>query len=159
MKKYSIELKWALAFAGMSLIWMALERMVGLHDTHIDKHAVYTNFIAIPAITIYVLALLDKRKNFYGGKMSYMEGFVSGMIVTLIVTILSPLTQIITSLIITPYYFENAIQYAVSNEKSTLAAAEDYFNLKSYIIQGLIGAPIMGLITTAVVAFFTKNSK
>jgi hypothetical protein len=159
MKKYSIELKWALAFAGMSLVWMALERMVGLHDTHIDKHAVYTNFVAIPAITIYVLALLDKRKNFYGGKMSYMEGFVSGMIVTLIVTILSPLTQMITSLIITPYYFDNAIQYAVSNDKSTQAAAEDYFNLKSYIIQGLVGAPIMGLITTAVVAFFTKNSK
>lgn len=159
MKKYSIELKWALAFAGMSLVWMALERMVGLHDTHIDKHAVYTNLIAIPAITIYVLALLDKRKNYYGGKMTYMEGFVSGMVVTLIVTIISPLTQLITSSIITPYYFENAIQYAVSNNKSTLAAAEDYFNLKSYIIQGLIGAPIMGLITTAIVAFFTKNSK
>ncbi|EMS33625.1 Hypothetical protein C943_04504 [Mariniradius saccharolyticus AK6] len=159
MKKYSIELKWALAFAGMSLVWMALERMVGLHDTHIDKHAVYTNFIAIPAITVYVLALLDKRKNYYGGKMTYMEGFVAGMVVTLIVTIISPLTQLITSSIITPYYFENAIQYAVSNDKSTLAAAEDYFNLKSYIIQGLIGAPIMGLITTAIVAFFTKNSK
>lgn len=159
MKKYSIELKWALAFAGMSLVWMALERMVGLHDTHIDKHAVYTNLIAIPAITIYVLALLDKRKNYYGGKMTYMEGFVSGMVVTLIVTVLSPLTQIITSLVITPYYFDNAIQYAVSNGKSTPAAAQDYFNLKSYIIQGLIGAPIMGLITTAIVAFFTKNSK
>lgn len=159
MKKYSIELKWALAFAGMSLVWMALERMVGLHNTHIDKHAVYTNLIAIPAISIYVLALLDKRKNYYGGKMTYMEGFVSGMVVTLIVTIISPLTQLITSSIITPYYFENAIQYAVSNDKSTLAAAEDYFNLKSYIIQGLIGAPIMGLITTAIVAFFTKNSK
>lgn len=159
MKKYSIELKWALAFAGMSLVWMALERMVGLHDTHIDKHAVYTNLIAIPAISIYVLALLDKRKNYYGGKMTYMEGFVSGMVVTLIVTIISPLTQLITSSIITPYYFENAIQYAVSNDKSTLAAAEDYFNLKSYIIQGLMGAPIMGLITTAVVAFFTKNAK
>ena len=159
MKKYKIEIKWAFAFVGMSLAWMALERMVGLHDTHIGKHPIYTNLVAIPAIAIYVLALLDKRKNYYGGKMTYMEGFVSGMILTLIVTVLSPLTQLITSLVITPFYFDNAIQYAVSNGKSTPAAAQDYFNLKSYIIQGLIGAPVMGLITTAVVAFFTKNTR
>lgn len=158
MKKYNIELKWAFAFAAMSLIWMALERMVGLHDTHIDKHEVYTNFVAIPAIAIYVFALLDKRKNFYGGTMSYLQGFVSGIIITLIVTILSPLTQLITSYIITPHYFDNVIQYAVSNGKLTQSGAGDYFNVKNYIILGLIGAPVMGFVTTAVVAFFTRKS-
>ena len=39
--------------------------------THIDKHVVYTNFYALPAILVYVFALLDKRKNFYNGKMTY----------------------------------------------------------------------------------------
>ena len=158
MKKYSIELKWALVFVGMSLAWMGLERLFGLHDTYIDRHATFTNFVAIPAIAIFVLALLDKRENYYGGIMTYMQGFVSGMIITLIVTILSPITQLITSLVITPHYFDNAIQYAVSEGKSTQANAEAYFNLNSYIFQGLIGAPIMGFITTVIVAFFTKKS-
>ena len=158
MKNIKIEIKWAIIFALMTLLWMVLERSVGLHDTQIDKHAVYTNFIAIPAISVYVFALLDKRKNFYHGKMTYLQGFICGLIITLFVTVLSPLTQYITSTIITPDYFENAIAYGVSTGKITPEAAEDYFNLENYIIQGLIGAPFMGLITTALVAIFTKKN-
>lgn len=157
MKNIKIEIKWAIIFALMTLLWMVLERSVGLHDTHIDKHAVYTNFIAIPAISVYVFALLDKRKNFYHGKMTYLQGFICGLIITLFVTGLSPLTQYITSTIITPDYFENAIAYGVSAGKITPESAEDYFNLENYIIQGLIGAPFMGLITTALVAIFTRK--
>lgn len=158
LKNYRIEIKWAFIFIGMMLLWMVLERLSGLHSTHIDKHPIFTNFIAIPAIAIYVFALRDKRKNFYGGNMTYMQGFISGLIITLIVSLLSPLTQVITSLLITPEFFENAINYAVSNGKMDQSAAEKYFNLNSYILQGLIGAPIMGIVTTAIVAIFTKRN-
>lgn len=157
MSKIKIEIKWALIFVLMTLIWIFLERLAGLHDTNIDKHPIFTNFIAIPAIAIYIFALLDKRKNFYKGVMSYKQGFVSGLMITLIVTILSPLTQYITSTFITPDYFTNATKYAVENKLLSLQEAEGYFNLQSYIIQGLIGAPLMGIITSAIVAFFTKS--
>ena len=159
MKNIRIEIKWALIFAAMSLTWMLIEKLAGLHDAHIDKHPIYTNFIAIPAIAVYVLALNDKRKNFYGGSMSYKQGFISGLILTLFVTLLSPLTQYITSTIITPDFFANAIEYAVSNSKTSREAAEAYFSLKNYIVQGLIGAPVMGIITTAIVAIFTRGRK
>ncbi|WP_373497448.1 DUF4199 domain-containing protein [Aquiflexum sp.] len=157
MKNLKIEIKWAIIFVLMMLVWMSLERLFGLHDTYIEKHPVFTNFVAIPAIAIYVLALLDKRDNFYQGKMTYLQGLVCGLIITMIVTIFSPLTQVITSLVITPHYFQNAIDYAVTEGKMTQAAAEEYFNLKNYIIQGLIGAPIMGLLTSIVVAIFTRK--
>ncbi len=157
IKNYRIEIKWAIIFIGMMLLWMVLERLAGLHSTHIDKHPVFTNFIAIPAIAVYVFALLDKRKNFYGGNTTYMQGFISGLIITLIVTLMSPLIQIITSLVITPEFFNNSINYAVSNGKMDQAAAEKYFNLSSYILQGLIGTPVMGIVTTAIVAVFTKR--
>jgi hypothetical protein len=157
MKNIKIEIKWAFIFALMSLVWMVLERSVGLHDTHIDKHATYTNLIAIPAVAVYVFALLDKRKNYFHGKMTYMQGFLSGLIITVFVTILSPLTQYITSTFITPDYFQNAIAYGISSGKTTPEAAEDYFNLENYIVQGLIGAPVMGLLTTAIVAIFTRK--
>ena len=39
----------------------------------------------------------------------------------------------------------------------TPEAAEANFNLKSYIIPGVIGAPIMGLLTTVAVAMFTAR--
>lgn len=50
MQKYRIELKWAIIFMVTTLAWMILEKLVGLHSTHIGKHMIYTNFFAIPAI-------------------------------------------------------------------------------------------------------------
>jgi hypothetical protein len=157
LNNFKTEIKWAIIFVSTALGWMILERVAGLHSTHIDKHAVYTNLFAVPAIAVYVLALLDKRKSDYGGVMNYKQGFLSGLIITAIITVLSPLTQVITSAVITPDYFSNIIEYSVQQGEMTRETAEEYFNLGSYIFQGLIGAPVMGVLTTAVVAFFTKK--
>lgn len=141
------------------LVWMILERAVGLHDEHIDKHQYLTNLFAIPAIVVYVLALLDKRKNFFNGTMTYMQGFVSGLIITIIVAVFSPLLQWIISTIITPDYFSNVIAYSVETGYfETLKEAEDYFNLSNYMVQSAVGALIMGIVTTAIVAIFTRRS-
>lgn len=157
MKSIRIEIKWGVLFILVGLIWMVFEKTMGWHDVHIDKHATYSMFIAPIAIAIYVFALLDKKRNFYGGKMSYKQGFTSGLIVTLVVVILSPLSQYITSTYITPEFFDNVIAYSVSTGEMDQEAAEQYFNLKSYMIQSVIGAAFMGLVTAAVVAFFVRS--
>ena len=157
MSKYKIEIKWAIIFSVMLLVWMFLERLAGLHGEHIDKHPIYTNFGALPAVAIFVFALIDKRKNYYQGAMTYKQGFVTGLIITLIVTVLSPLIQYLTPTIISPDYFANVIKYSVSEGKMTQEEAENYFNLKNYIVQGLVGSPIMGLLTSAIVAIFTRR--
>lgn len=159
MRKLTIELKWALLFALTTLAWMGGEKLAGLHSTHIDQHEVYTNLFALPAITLYVLALLDKRRHFYGGSMTYMQGFISGLFITLFVTILSPLTQLLTTEVISPEFFPNAIRYAVASGKMTQAEAEAYFNSGSFLKQALIGAPLMGVVTSAIVALFTRRRK
>ncbi len=157
MNKYKTELKWALIFMGVSLAWMVLERLTGLHSTHIDKHATYTNLFAPVAIAVYVFALRDKRATDLGGIMTYMEGLLSGVIISLFVGILSPFGQLITAYVISPHYFENAINHGVANGLTTLEEARAYFNLKNYIIQSTIFAPIMGVITSAITAFFLKT--
>ena len=157
MKKYTTELKWAGIFIVVGFVWMIGERAVGLHSTHIDKHAIYTNLFAIPAIAIYVLALLDKRKNELKGSMTYKQGFMTGFIITLIITVLAPVTQWITSTIITPDYFTNAINHAVTSGATTQAEAEAFFSLGSYMLQATIGAFVMGLLTTLVVAAIVKT--
>ncbi len=159
MKKLKIELKWALIFVAMTLLWMVLERLSGLHDRNIEMHPVFTNFILIPAITIYVFSLRDKKLNFYKGVMSYQQGFLCGVIISMIVTILNPLTQFIISEIITPDYFNNAIRMVVDSGKMTMESAQAYFNLKSYIMQGMIGVPVMGILTSAIVAAFVRSRK
>ncbi|MCC6549452.1 MAG: DUF4199 domain-containing protein [Ignavibacteriaceae bacterium] len=157
MSKFSVEIKWGVLFVLMMLVWMVMERLAGLHDVNIDQHAVYTNFVAIPAIAMYVFALLEKRGKSFGGYMTYKQGFISGVIITLVVTLFSPLTQYLTSEVISPEYFANAINYSVENGKMTQEEAEAFFNLKSYLIQVVIGTPVMGLVTTLIVAFFVKK--
>lgn len=157
MIKYLTEIKWGIIFAIMSLLWMVLERIAGLHDQHIEQHAIYTNFVAIPAIAIYVLGLLEKRKKDYDGKMTYGQGFKAGLIITLVVTILTPLTMWLTLTFITPDFLANARDYAVETGKMEQQAAEDYFSQGNYMIQSIVGAPIMGIITSAIVAIFTRK--
>lgn len=158
MKKIRLEIKWALIFVVMSLLWMLLEKLFGLHSTHIDKHMYLTNLFAIPAIIIYVLALIDKKKKDYNGQMTYKQGFISGLIITVIVALFAPLTQWITSTVITPEYFPNVIAHSVdTGYHKSLEEAEAYFNLKNYIVQSVIGAIVMGVVTSAIVAIFVRT--
>lgn len=158
MKKYQIEIKWAIIFTVAALVWMVFERMMGWHDELIAKHATYTNFFSIVAIAVFVFALLDKRNNFYEGKMTYKQGFISGLIISVIIALLTPLSQWITSTIITPDYFTNAINYAVESGNATQEQAEATFNLGYYIMNGSIFGLIAGVITTAIVAIFVRKS-
>ena len=157
MNKYEIEIKWAVIFSLATLVWMFLEKTWGWHDELIGKHALYTNLFAIVAITVYVLALLDKREKSYNGKMSWKQGFISGIILSIVIAVLSPITQYITQTTISPQYFPNAIEYIVDSGKMSQETAESYFNLKSYVIQGIFGALSMGIVTAAIVAFFVKK--
>jgi hypothetical protein len=162
MKNIKIEIKWAILFSIMGLIWMLLEKWSGLHSTYIDYHLYLTNLFAIPAILVMVLALQNKKKSFYNEQMSYKQGLVSGIILSMIIALISPLTQWITSFIITPEYFPNVVKRSVElGYYATLEEAEANFNYKNYAIQGAIGALIMGIATTAIAMIFirTKNPK
>jgi hypothetical protein len=159
MNRYKTEFKWSAIFIITMLLWMVFELLMGWHGEHIADHAVYTNFFAIFAIAIYVLALRDKRKTDYNGVMTWKQGFIAGMIITIVVTLLSPLTQWITHTIITPDFFENIRAYSVQEGMMNAEEAANYFSLSGYVVQSMIGALIMGLITSAVVAIFTRNRK
>ena len=156
MKTIKIEIKWGILFILIGLIWMVFEKVMGWHDVHIDKHATYSMLIAPIAIAVYVLALVDKRKNFYKGKMTYLQGFVSGLVITGVVVILNPLSQFITSTYITPDFFNNAIDYSVASGQMDQQSAEHYFSLENYLIQSVVGAAVMGIVTSAVVAAFVR---
>jgi len=157
MRKIGIEIKWGILFVIIQLLWMYGERVAGLHDENIEFHAKATNFFALVAIAVYVVALLDKRKNTYHGKMTWKQGFIAGLIITAVVTVLTPLSQYLTSSVISPNHFENMISYTVDNGIKTQEAAEAYFNLKSYMIQSIIFAPVIGIVTSAVVAIFIRK--
>ena len=158
MRNYKTEIKWAAIFIVMSLAWMYLEKALGWHDEKIALHPYLTMLYMFPAILVYVLALREKRDKDLNGKMSWKQGFLSGMLVSIIVAAFSPISMYVTQHWITPDYFPNAIEYAVNEQQLTLEAAQDYFSYKSYVVQSVIGAIIMGLITSSIVAAIVKRS-
>jgi hypothetical protein len=136
-----IEFKWAVIFSIVGLLWMVLEKLIGLHDRYIDYQMYLTNLFAIPAIIIMLLALIEKKRVDYNLKISYLQGFTSGVILSFFIALLSPLTQWITSYVITPNYFATVIKRAVElGYYQTTAEATAQFNYQNYAIQGAIGA-------------------
>ena len=104
-----------------------------------------------------VLALKEKKEKFYNGKITYKQGLISGIILSLLIALMSPITQWITTYIITPEYFPNVIKRSVEiGYYKTTAEAQANFNYKNYAIQGAIATLIMGIITTAIVMIFLR---
>ena len=158
MKKFKIEIKWGVIFTIVTLLWLLFERLMGWHGENIDEHASMTIWFAVPAILVYLLALLDKRKNDLDGAMTWLQGLMTGFYITLVVVALSPFAQLFIHNVITPEYFQNMIDYAVSSSNMERGEAEEYFSIGNYIKQGLIGSFFMGVVTSAVVAIFTRKS-
>lgn len=158
MKKIAIEFKWAILFSIMTLVWMVIEKLSGLHGKYIDYHLYLTNLYAIPAIWMMVLALKDKKQNYYQGNMTYLQGIVCGLILSVIIAILSPGVQWIISYVISPEYFPNVIKRSVEiGYFKTKTEAEANFNYVNYAKQSAIAALVMGLLTTAIAMIFLKS--
>lgn len=159
MKKFKIEFKWALIFTVASLLWMYFEKAMGWHGEHIEQHPIYTNLFGIVAIVIYVLALRDKRENFYNGIMGWKQGFLSGSILSLIIAAISPLAQYVVHTYISPNYFENIVAYTVKKGIMKVEQAENYFMLPNYIFMSAFYALSFGIVTAGIVAWFLKNKQ
>lgn len=152
MKSRMLEIRWGIYFMLMQLCWMVLEKALGYHDDRIAEHASFSILVMVPSMLMYFFALYFKRVKEYAGHMSFRQGVISGLVITVVVTLLTPFSQLITSLVITPEYFQNAIAYTVESGAATQEAAEANFNLKSYLIQSVAFAPMAGAITSVLMA-------
>ncbi|WP_300675105.1 DUF4199 domain-containing protein [Soonwooa sp.] len=162
MKRITIEIKWAILFSIMTLVWSFLEKQVGLHDKYIDYQTYLTNLYAIPATLMMLFALLDKKKNFYKGQMSFKQGVTSGIILSVFIAFLAPFVQWVISFVISPDFFKNAIQNSLNHGYyRTFNEAKAQYNFANYVRQGTFGALALGVVTSAILMIFlqTKTTK
>ena len=61
MKPYKIEFKWAFIFIATILLWSLMEKLLGFHDENIKHHPIISMLFFVPSITIFVLALREKK--------------------------------------------------------------------------------------------------
>lgn len=155
--KYRTELKWALIFAVMYLAWMLMERLAGFHSTRLAQQPFVGVLVLVPSITVYALALLDKRRNWYGGRMSYRQSFVSGCVLTVLIVALSPINQALTHWVISPHYFSNAIEYTTAHGILSREQAMQQFSFGNYIVTSIVAGLITGVVFSAVISALTRS--
>ncbi len=159
MSKYKIEIKWAFIYTIASLAWMVFEKEMGWHDVHISKHPLYSTLFSFIGIIIYYFALREKKIISYHNNIHWKEAFVSGAIMTVFITILAIPVFYLTVNVISPAFFKNMTNYAVSSQVYTQEQAESYFNSQSYLLQIVGGSLSMGIVTSAVIAYIIQTKK
>lgn len=160
MKKFAIEFKWAMRYFFAFFAWVYIEKMSGYYDEKINDYLMYSMLFNFIAIFIYILALNDKKKNYFNNNMDWKQGTVTGIFMTIMIAVLMPLCQIVIHEAIAPEFFPNMIANSVA-KGSKIEVATSIFNLKSFILQNIFSALSFGVVISAIVAYFlqTKNLK
>ena len=157
MEKFKIEFKWAVIYSICLLIWMYFEKTMGWHDEKVKFQPIYTMLFGFIIVIIYVLALLDKKKNYYNNFIDWKQSFLSGAILSLLVALFTPFVLYITFEYLSPEYFKNIINYKIQNSKMTLEDAEKYFSLSNYMYTNAFSNLSNGIVISAIISYFIKS--
>ena len=68
LQKIRLELRYAMLITLLMLLWLALEFMVGLHDTYIQYHPYVTMFAILIPVVCSRMALKEKQE-LHNGKL------------------------------------------------------------------------------------------
>lgn len=162
MTSFRIEIKYALLFNLLSLLWLATEYMLGLQDTYIQFHWYCTLLAIIIPITCFRLAIAEKIQ-IQNGQITFKQAFTTGFLVAFFSAVLTIPTQVIFHYLINPYFFESMIAYTISKAQSlhlnvneARQEAELYFNLTAHIIQTGFVTLVLG---TCIALFWSWKMK
>ncbi|THF51867.1 DUF4199 domain-containing protein [Flavobacterium supellecticarium] len=159
MKKFFTEIKWSIIFSVATVLWLFLEKIAGFHDEKISSYFYISLLFGIVYIIVFTWALKEKKATFYNGTITYKQAFISGAILTLLIAAISPLVQTFFHEVISPDFFDNAIANVIKTKPGNKEFATGYFNLQSFISQGFLNILSLGIILSAIAAYFiqTKN--
>ncbi len=150
-----IELKWGLIIVLAGFVWICGEYVLGLHDRHIEVQGMITSFW-IPFATLLVFLALRQKKRSLHGRLDYWSGVRSGAIITATVGTLTPLTLWLFFACVNPGFFDAMIAYSVASGV-TPADAAAYFNVRAYLVQGVLGAVVGTLGATFVLMLLLRS--
>lgn len=156
MEKFKIEFKWASIFTGINLVWIYLEKYLGLHGEYIDYHSIVSLVMLLPFGFCIYMSLRQKREEYYNGEMTWQKAFGSGALLSFLVAGLSPGPIYVMSQYVSPDFFENAIAKSIGMG-ATPEMAKQFFNLNAYISQAIMFYLAFGIMISAVVGLVIKN--
>ena len=156
LQAFKIEIKWAILYSFVSILWMYFEKSMGWHDEKIMLQPLYNLWFLPVSILVIGLGLFDKKRNHYKNDMDWKQGFVSGIILSVLITVLHPFVLYITHTYISPAFFDNAIAASVS-DKFTSEQAKAQFNLNTAISSSVFEKLSFGVVIAAIISYFIKT--
>ncbi len=153
-----IELKYAMLITLLLLLWLAFEFMIGIQDRYIAWYPYATILSFFIPIGATRQAMVAKREMLHG-EMPFKKAFITGLTIAGLTAVFAIPSQLVFHYIINPDFFEDMIQYAVAHGHSTSAQAAQYYNLRTSLIEGVVGSLLLGSLIAGVMAYFmrTKN--
>lgn len=157
MSRFKIEIRWAFIYAGMVILWAVIGKILDFDNAKIEYSFVFNSLIIVPSFVIYLLEGFAKRKSQHG-TITYKQAFISGVVLSVFIMCLGVLTTIISVRIISPNYFSNAIAFFTSNKSITTEQAIQQFNLQTFIVQGIVGTIVAGMVFSLITSFIVKKN-
>lgn len=156
MEKFKIEFKWASIFTAINLIWIYVEKYLGLHDEYVDFQSIVSLVMILPLCFVIYMALKQKKKDYYKGEMTWQKAFVSGALLSLLIAGLSPGPIYVMSEFVSPDFFEIAKSKAINNGLPEDFASQLY-NLDAYIKSAIMFYLAFGIMIAAVLGLIVKK--
>lgn len=156
MEKFKIEFKWASIFTGINLIWIYIEKYLGLHNEYIDYHSIVSLVMLIPLSLCIFMSLSQKRQDYYNGKMTWQKAFLSGSLLSLLVAGLSPGPIYVMTQYVSPDFFEIA-RNASAERGVNQEITKQLFNLNTYISQAIMFYLAFGVMISAIVGLIVQK--
>lgn len=110
---FKTELKWGVVLGALTLLWNILERLTGFDSDYIELHTISGYLFLIPFITIYVLALLEAKKN-RGGSLSFVDGLKTSFRIALYSIPFVVLASYLKIAVISPDFQNDMVQYLIT---------------------------------------------
>ena len=156
MEKFKIEFKWASIFTGINLIWIYIEKYLGLHNEYIDYHSIVSLVMLLPLSLCIFMGLNQKRQDYYKGEMTWQKAFLSGSLLSLLVAGLSPGPVYVMAEYVSPEFFLIA-KKASAERGVSQKLTKQLFNLNTYISQAIMFYLAFGVMISAIVGLFVKR--
>ncbi|OYU79436.1 MAG: hypothetical protein CFE23_14145 [Flavobacterium sp. BFFFF1] len=157
MKKFAIEIKWAIRYIFVFLAWVFLEKYCGAYDENVGSYFLFSFGFYIFAFLIYLMALKDKKEHYFSNQLEWKQGTVSGIYMTVFIAILMPVAQIIIQKAIAPEFFPNMIKHSLASKNANAQAIREYFSFPDYITHSIFLALSVGMIYAAAASAVLKT--
>lgn len=156
MDKYKIEFKWASVFTGINLVWIYIEKYLGLHDKYIDYHSIVGLVMVLPLVAVIYVSLKQKKQDYYKGEITWQKAFFSGALLSLLIAGLSPGPVYVMSELVSTNFFELLKSRAINKGLAENFATQLY-SLDAYIKNAIMFYLAFGIMISAVVGLLVKK--